>query len=233
MEPVLNFLKKMQLHPQVDHFTVSLLIVAVLLDLIASMAPMRTWLRYAALTLLILGALAAGGSFLTGDMELDRIWKALGPPAQAVLKTHAQLGEYLAITFGVLALWRILIQAFAFMAGSRVIYLIVAIVAVILIGYNAHLGGVLVYNYGAGTALMAPAPIPNESASSTMGAQSTPAGAPTSAGPIPTVSVPTPLPSAASGAGAMPSAIPTPAETARPTDAPTAQPSASPTGASM
>jgi uncharacterized membrane protein len=234
MEPVLNFIQKMQLHPVVDHFTVSLLIVAVLIDLIASMAPTRMWIRYTALTLLILGALAAGGSFLTGDMESDRIWKALGPPAQAILKTHAQLGEYLAITFGVLALWRILIQAFAFMAGSRVIYLIVAIVAVILIGYTAHLGGDLVYDYGAGTALMAAAPAPNESASPQTGAGSTPAGAPTAAGPLPTVSVPTPLPGAASGTASMPSAVPTPpVETARPTDAPTAQPSSSPTAANL
>lgn len=222
MEPVLNFLQKMQLHPMVDHFTVSLLIVAVLIDLVASLAPMRTWLRYMALALLILGALAAGVSFLTGDMEADRIWKALGPPAQAILKTHAELGEYLAITFGVLALWRILIQAFAFMAGSRVIYLIVAIVAVILIGYNAHLGGSLVYDYGAGTALMASAPSAN--------GESTPGAAPTIAGPLPTVSVPTPLPGATS---AMPSAMATPVETARPTDAPTASPSAAPTAANM
>ncbi len=28
---------------------------------------------------MILGALAAGGSYFTGDMEADRIWDALGP----------------------------------------------------------------------------------------------------------------------------------------------------------
>src|SRR5271156_3199829 len=184
MDQVVKFLQPYQLHPVVDHFSVALLFVAVLIDLFAS--PTRLWLRYTAVLLMILGALAAGGSYLTGSMEADRIWNALGQPAREVLNRHAQLGEYLAIGFGVLAVLRLMIQAFGFMAGLRPIYLIVAILAIAALGYQSHLGGVLVYDYGAGTALMAAAPVPSESAS--------PASEPTSAGPIPTVSVPTPEP---------------------------------------
>ena len=217
MDSVVKFLQPLQLHPQVDHFSVALLIVAVLIDLVASLAPNRIWLRYTALTLMILGAIAAGASFLTGDAEADRIWNALGQPAKDVLKTHAQLGEYLAITFGVLAVWRILIQVAGFMAGSRMIYLVVSIVAIIVLGYQSHLGGVLVYDYGAGTALMAAAPVPSETAS--------PGAAPTSTAPLPMVSVPTPLatpvPPPVSGSPASPSSMesPTPSPTAEPTGA--------------
>ncbi|HSU90495.1 MAG TPA: DUF2231 domain-containing protein [Sporolactobacillaceae bacterium] len=217
MDSVVKFLQPLQLHPQVDHFSVALLIVAVLIDLVASLAPNRIWLRYTALTLMILGAIAAGASFLTGDAEADRIWNALGQPAKDVLKTHAELGEYLAITFGVLAVWRILIQVAGFMAGSRMIYLIVSIVAIIVLGYQSHLGGVLVYDYGAGTALMAAAPVPSETAS--------PGAAPTSTAPLPMVSVPTPLatpvPPPVSGSPASPSSMesPTPSPTAEPTGA--------------
>jgi len=185
MESVVKFLQPYQLHPVVDHFSIALLFAAVLIDLVASAAPTRIWLRYTALLLTILGALAAGGSYFTGDMEADRIWNALGQPAKDVLKTHAQLGEYLAITFGVLAVWRIMIQGFGFMAGSRLIYLIVALAAVVTLGYQGHLGGELVFDYGAGTALMAAGPVPSEAAS--------PAPAPSSAEPLPTVSVPTPM----------------------------------------
>ena len=181
MDAVVKFLQPYQLHPVVDHFSVALLFVAVLIDLFAS--PTRIWLRYTAVLLMILGALAAGGSFITGGMEADRIWNALGQPAREVLHRHAQLGEYLAITFGVLAVWRLMIQSFGFMAGSRPIYLIVAILAIVTLGYQAHLGGVLVYDYGAGTALMASAPVPSEGAS--------PAAAPSSSETIPMVSVPT------------------------------------------
>ena len=204
MDAVVKFLQPYQLHPVADHFSVALLFVAVLIDLIASMSPTRTWLRYTALTLMVLGALAAGASFLTGDMEADRIWNALGQPARDVLKRHAQLGEYLAIAFGVLAVWRILIQGFGFMAGSRAIYLIVAILAIATLGYSAHLGGVLVYDYGAGTALMAAAPVPSEGAS--------PASAPSSSETIPMVSVPTAIATStpmATSAPTIPSTVPT------------------------
>ncbi len=129
-----KFLQPYQLHPVVDHFSVALLFVAVLIDLFAS--PTRLWLRYTAVLLMILGALAAGGSFFTGDMEADRIWNALGQPARDVLHRHAQLGEYLAIAFGVLAIWRLMIQSFGFMAGSRPIYLIVALLAIVTLGYS-------------------------------------------------------------------------------------------------
>lgn len=226
MDSAEKLLQGLQLHPVADHFTVGLLIVAVLIDLVASAAPTRIWLRYTALTLMILGALAAGASYATGDMETDRIWNALGQPAKDVLKTHAELGEYLAIGFGVLALWRILIQAFGFMAGSRAIYLIVAILAIATLGYSAHLGGVLVYDYGAGTALMAAAPVPSEAAS--------PAAA-ASAGALPTVSVPTPMPTAppsvppAAAASSMESPKPGSMATANST----IQPSAAPTAANM
>jgi uncharacterized membrane protein len=224
MESVLHYIAKLQLHPTADHFTVSILIIAVLIDLVASLAPGRFWLRYTALLLLVIGAIFAGASFFTGDMEADRIWNALGQPARDVLKRHAQLGEYLAITFGVLALWRIMIQAFGFMAGSRGIYLIFAVVAAIVLGYTAHLGGVLVYDYGAGTALMASAPVATESA--------TPAASPgfgPSSGALPTVTVPTPQPGAPGAASAPPTAA-APMETARPTDAPTSSPTAVPSG---
>ena len=218
MDQVVKFLQPYQLHPVVDHFSVALLFVAVLIDLFAS--PTRLWLRYTAVLLMILGALAAGGSYFTGDMEADRIWNALGQPAREVLHRHAQLGEYLAIGFGVLAIWRLMIQSFGFMAGSRPIYLIVALLAVATLGYSAHLGGVLVYDYGAGTALMAAAPVPSEAAS--------PASEPTSSGPLPTVSVPTamatstPLIGTPSAPITSPGSMSTPAPTIQPSTAPSA-----------
>ena len=217
MEPVVKFLQPLQLHPIVDHFSVALLFVAVLIDLFAS--PTRLWLRYTAVLLMILGALAAGASYFTGDMEADRIWNALGQPARDVLHRHAQLGEYLAIGFGVLAVWRLMIQSFGFMAGSRAIYLIVAILAVATLGYSAHLGGVLVYDYGAGTALMAAAPVPSEGA--------TPVSEASPAGPIPTVSVPTAtatstMMGAPSAPATNPGSMPTPVPTIQPSAAPSA-----------
>jgi uncharacterized membrane protein len=222
MDAVVKFLQPYQLHPMVDHFSVALLFTAVLIDLFAGSSPTRIWLRYTAVLLMILGALAAGGSFATGDMEADRIWNALGQPARDVLHRHAQLGEYLAITFGVLAIWRLFIQGFGFMAGSRAIYLIVAILAIATLGYQAHLGGVLVYDYGAGTALMASAPVPSEAAS--------PPSASSVSEALPSVSVPTAM---ATATAMMTPLAPATNPGSIPTPVPTVAPSASPSAASM
>jgi uncharacterized membrane protein len=223
MDAVVKFLQPYQLHPVVDHFAIALLFVAVLIDLVASTAPNRIWLRYTAVLLMILGAIAAGGSFFTGGMEGDRIWNALGQPAKDVLKRHDDLGLYLAITFGILAVWRILIQGFGFMAGSRAIYLIIAVLAIVALGYQGHLGGELVYDYGAGTALMAAAPVPSEAAS--------PESSPTSAGPLPTVSVPTPQATSSVPSPAPAASGSTSTESPKPGSMPTANPTSQPSGA--
>jgi uncharacterized membrane protein len=213
MDAVVHFFQPLDLHPVIDHYTVALLTVGVLLDLVASLFPLRSWMRYMALTLMILGAISAGASYATGDIEADRIWNALSDPAKQVLHRHAMLAQYAAIAFGVLALWRILIEAVNAFAGSRSVYLIVAIIALGLLQYVGHLGGVLVYTYGGGTALMAAVPSPT--------ASQTPS--PSSAIPsaIPTVSVPTamptPVPAPSAAAPANPAPSPSPSASAAPT----------------
>ena len=177
MEAILAALQRLDLHPVADHFTVGILIVAVLIDLIASLAPTRTWLRYMALSLMVIGAVAAGASYATGDMEADRVWQAMGKEARGVLHTHATLATYMTVVFGVLAVWRILIQAIGFFAGTRPVYLLAAAISAGILIYIGHLGGQLVYTYGVGTALMT--------------AQPTATPTPMAAESLPTVSVPT------------------------------------------
>jgi uncharacterized membrane protein len=194
-------LQRWDLHPVVDHFTIGLLIVGVLIDLIASVAPTRTWLRYMALTLMILGAIAAGASYFTGDMEADRIFKAMSEPAKQIFGRHAKLGTYMAVVFGVLAVWRILIQGVTFFAGSRSIYLIFAVISAGVLFYIGSLGGQMVYTYGVGTALMSsPAtpvatPLSTPIANESLPTVSVPAATPTTPAPASPVAVP-PTPAA-------------------------------------
>jgi uncharacterized membrane protein len=197
-------LQRWDLHPVVDHFTISLLVVGVLIDLVANLTPTRIWLRYTALLLMILGAIAAGASYFTGGLEANRVYDAMSEPAKLIFGRHAKLGTYMAIVFGVLAVWRILIQGVTFFAGSRSIYLIVAIVAAGILLYIGSLGGKLVYTYGVGTALMGPAPE----------AGATPTATPLANEALPTVSVPTATPVATIAP------TPTPLSTATPTPVP-------------
>jgi len=206
MDKIVEILTRLDLHPVVDHFTVGLLIVGVLIDLVASLTAPRSWLRYTALLLMVLGAIAAGASYFTGGLEANRIYDAMSEPAKQIFGRHAKLGTYMAVVFGVLAIWRILIEAIGFFAGSRPLYLIFAAVSAGVLLYIGSLGGKMVYEYGVGTALMNPSPTPN---------------ATTTAVPnelLPTVSVPTPTPTmlVSSPPAVMPTLAPSPTTTATP-----------------
>jgi len=236
MQGVLETIQKWHIHPAVDHFTVAILIVAVLADLLASLFSTRLWLRYGALTLMILGTAAAWGSNLTGGWEAHRVWdavKAAGGPAFDTLKSHAWWGDWLPWVFLVLAVWRIGVQLFGFMAGTRWLYMLVAVLAAVVISYQGYLGGQLVYEYGVGTALYSGAsPLPSPQPEATGPATPIPTVYVPIATATPEPAVPTTAASSTATAAATPSAT-APATPAAPSAAssPDARPSASPSPA--
>jgi len=228
MEAIISVIKAWQLHPLADHFTVVLLTTAVVADLVALLFSTRLWLRYMALTLMIAGVIAAALSYLTGILEAQRLGEAVTGPAKDVLARHALFGQYLMYAFVALALWRIGLQAFNFLASSRTTFLILALIAIGFLLWDAHLGSDLLYTYGVGTQLMAAGMGPVATASETPGLPSTSATAPTPAMPaVHETPVATPTPVAS-----MPVPSPTPAA---PSPSPVASrtPSGAATGASL
>lgn len=227
MQALIDTLKAMQLHPFVDHFTVALIVIGVLTDLVASLFSSRQWMRYMALSLMILGAGAAACSNLTGGWEADRVWKYLQGPAKDVLHTHAQLGDILPWVFAGLALWRLGVEFIGFLHGSRPLYLIAAVLGLIAIIYQGYKGGELVYDYGVGTSLM-PTPgaaAPVEAAPPPEAAAPTPSVAPATPLPTPTVAPATPTPApTVSAAPATPLTTETPSPAATPGVSPSSAP---------
>ncbi len=69
---------------------------------------------------MILGAIAAGASYFTGGLEANRVFDAMSEPAKRDFGRHAKLGTYMAVVFGVLAVWRILIQASRLLRGLAI-----------------------------------------------------------------------------------------------------------------
>jgi uncharacterized membrane protein len=200
MQPVVDTLKAWQLHPFVDHFSVAIIVIGVLLDLGASVFATRMWIRYAALCLMIIGAAAVAGSNVTGGWEAGRVWEHVNGPAKPILERHAEFGDILPWVFAALALWRIGVQFLGFISTTRPIYLLVAVLAMGAILYQGRLGGELVYVYGIGTEIGPGGAAPSEvkPGASTAEQPASPA-VPT---PIPTVYVPT--------ATATPAAAPSP-----------------------
>ncbi len=230
MEGIVAILKAWQLHPLADHFTIAILTVAVLVDLVTRLFSTRLWLSYMALTLTIIGALAAVCSYFTGGLEAERLGDSVSGPAMKLLGSHARLGQYLVYAFAALALWRIGLQAFRFLSGSRMIYETVAIVALAALLWQVHTGDQLLFTYGVGTQSVGGAAAP----AATSAEPGTVVPAPP-ASSVPTVFVPseTPTPAAPSGKvqpAPTPSAAPTPTPSAHPSVSvsPTAAPPAHP-----
>jgi uncharacterized membrane protein len=153
MEDIQSTLEALRLHPVADHFTVALITVAVLADLCASLFSQRAWFRYMALTLTVLAAASAVASDYTGSLEAHRVKDTLSGPAKTLLHNHAELGDILTYVVSALAVVRIALALFGFMARLRPLYLILAVTTVAAVLWQGHWGGELVYSYGVGTDL--------------------------------------------------------------------------------
>jgi uncharacterized membrane protein len=163
---------KYHLHPIVDHFTIALLAVGVLVDVVGygiatlfgrrslSITKFADRLRDAAVVVLIPGAISAIFSRLTGENEADRVWDTISPAAQQILfsdtgfmqfLSHAVLGTYLMYAFVTLATWRVLLEMSTRLKRTQLVYLMVAMLAVCALLYQGKTGGELVYDHAAGT----------------------------------------------------------------------------------
>jgi uncharacterized membrane protein len=163
---------KYHLHPIIDHFTIALLAMGVLADVVgyvigtlfntrSSRAKgLGDRLCGAALVLLIPGAISAILSRFTGESEAERIWDTIAPAAQQILfsdtgsarfLSHAVLGTYLMYAFVVLAGWRVFLEIWMALKRTQLVYLTVAIVALCALLYQGKTGGELVYDHAVGT----------------------------------------------------------------------------------
>jgi uncharacterized membrane protein len=162
---------KYHLHPIIDHFTIALLAMGVLADvvgyIIGLLFPNGTRIKSlanrlsgAALVLLIPGAISAIFSRFTGESEAERVWDTISPAAQQILfsdtgsarfLSHAVLGTYLMYSFVALAAWRVLLEIWTTLKRTQLVYLAVAIVALCALLYQGKTGGELVYDHAVGT----------------------------------------------------------------------------------
>ncbi len=163
---------KYHLHPIIDHFTIALLSIGVLADVVgyvivrlfdnrsSRVKALADRLSGAALVLLIPGAISAILSRLTGESEAERVWDTISPAAQQILfadsgsatfLSHAVLGTYLMYAFVALGAWRVLLEIWTKLKRTHFVYLVVAMVALSALLYQGKTGGELVYDHAVGT----------------------------------------------------------------------------------
>lgn len=133
-------------HPLIVHFPIALLLTAVGLDLVALILT-RPPLHRVALWNLTLGTLGAGVAVWTGYRAADIAKHSF--EIHQVMELHRKLGIATLILGSLVVIWRLWKRD---QLGSRVRLLILLVMLVMTgtLGYGAHLGGRLVYEFGAG-----------------------------------------------------------------------------------
>ena len=147
------------LHPAVVHFPIALSIVAVVVDAAARHPRLRR-LEAAGPVLVAMAAAGAVAAVLTGEAAGDAA--VVPTAAAALLDRHGDLGE--------LAMWLLLgVAALRIVTAARGWFrgwvpwatLAVAAAAAVVVGYNARLGGEMVFGHGVGTAPVQGARLPS------------------------------------------------------------------------
>lgn len=96
------------LHPAIVHFPLVLLLVALALDIAALFLTSRVWLKKSALLLWVLGAIAAGATFLSGRQAATTV--DVPRQAEALLARHENFALYTLWFFGIYAVIRIALE---------------------------------------------------------------------------------------------------------------------------
>ncbi len=137
-------------HPLIVHFPIALLFVAGLMDITGIFLKDRSFFSTASVSLYVLGGISTLAAFLAGRAAADSIF--LSTDANALLTTHADLGEYTFYFFGVFGLIRLVVH-FTNVKDKMILrsgMMFLGLLGLVLLTITATRGSELVYRYGAG-----------------------------------------------------------------------------------
>lgn len=138
------------LHPLIVHFPITLLFLAGLVDIIGIFVKDRPFFSTASVSLYVLGGVATLATFLAGRAAADSVF--LPFEANALLTTHADLGENTLYFFGIYGLLRLgmhytSIKEKALVRGGL---MTLGLLGLGLLTLTATRGSELVYRFGIG-----------------------------------------------------------------------------------
>ena len=133
-------------HPLVVHFPIALLLVALLLDVLA-LALKRPGLHRVALWNLSLGTMGAAAAVRTGLWAAEIAKHTF--EIHQVMELHRKLGVATLVLGVLVVAWR-LWKRDQLGIRARAVTLVLMLAIAGTLGYGAHLGGRLVYEFGVG-----------------------------------------------------------------------------------
>lgn len=132
------------LHPIINHFTIALISVSVLLDILGAITKNEK-LHTAAWINLIIGAFAGVFTFVTGLIAEANV--AHSGEAHEIMETHETIGFFILGIVAVLFVWRLFLKGrFPMKAGF--LYIVLGLVGTGLIFLNGFYGGEMVFKHG-------------------------------------------------------------------------------------
>jgi uncharacterized membrane protein len=155
IQDLLVFTALPNVHPAVVHFPIALLLTAVGFDIACVFARKYPWLDRAATALYLLGTAAAGAAYLSGDHAAETLPRIPGAAA-ATLATHERWALLTLCAFAGVSALRFLVTWLSRrdrrvqIGFFRLIALMAALAAPVLLVITAEYGGRLVYSHGLG-----------------------------------------------------------------------------------
>ncbi|NPA51743.1 MAG: DUF2231 domain-containing protein [Aquificae bacterium] len=138
-----------QFHPPIVHFAVALVITSVIFDILGTILNKNS-LKQAGFWTMVGGVIAMFGAFVTGVQAEEVVEEFIeGTVAYELLEKHEELGELLPWIVLLIGGFRVFIQIKQ-IYKLFLIYLVVAVLTAIAVGYQGRIGGKLVYDYGVG-----------------------------------------------------------------------------------
>ena len=134
------------IHPMVVHFTIAIIYLAGLAELIALFSKDK-FFEKAGFILLGLGVLATLAAGVAGS--ISESYDNITPAVAQILAQHVRFGELTGVS--ILIAWVIRLVT-RYRNGRRVaiVSILFTIAAVALVSYVGHLGGTMVYDHGLG-----------------------------------------------------------------------------------
>lgn len=131
-------------HPIVNHFTIALFVLVVLLDILGRITK-KEYFHTAAWVNLIFGAISGVLSLITGLLAEANVPHR--EAAHEIMETHETLGFIIVGAILILFVWRLILKG-QFPTKAMILYLLIGLAGAGVMIRSAFLGGELVFVHG-------------------------------------------------------------------------------------